>query len=175
MSNTPKPLEIQGRVVGQGITLTVTEEGKCINEELIAQEKKHKEEVESLKKERQEAIKSKDDGMNQILAAEQAKGRKKLEEAVAEKKLLAGLNAAEIKKREEEERKARKGRGEEALCSVTSGMNSGILSVNVLLSGDQNHPSRPVLPLISEIIPRKQPLAFIRCFVALRVHCRAGI
>ena len=101
----PKPLDIQDQMVDQKMTLLETNAGQCINEELIAQEKKHKEEVESLEKERQEAIKAKDDEMNEILAEEQAKAQKKLEEAAAEKKLLAELHAAEIKKREAEERK----------------------------------------------------------------------
>ena len=105
MSNTPTSLDIQDQIVERNMTLLETDAGKHINEELIAQEKKHKEEVESLEKERQAAIKAKDDEMNEILAAEQAKAQKKLEEAVAEKKMLAELHAAEIKKREAEDQK----------------------------------------------------------------------
>jgi len=101
----PKPLDIQDQMVKQKMTLLETNAGQCINEELIAQEKKYTEKVEALEKERQEAIKAKDDEMNKILAAEQVKAQMKLAEAVAEKRLLAELHATEMKKREEEERK----------------------------------------------------------------------
>jgi len=104
MSNVPKPLDIQDQIVKQNKTLLETDAGKCIKEELIAQEKKHQEEVESLEKERQKAIKAKDDEMNEILAAEQAKAQKKLEEAAAERRLLEESHAAEVKKREVEAR-----------------------------------------------------------------------
>ena len=113
MPNTPIPLDIQDQIVEQGMTLLETDAGQCINEELLAQEMKHKEEVESLEKERQEAIKAKDDEMNEILAAEQAKAQKKLEEAVAEMKLLAESHAAEIEKREAEESKREEARDSE--------------------------------------------------------------
>ena len=98
MLNKPKPLHIQNQMVKQHMTLLETDAGKCINELLVGQKKKHKEE-ESLSKEHQEAIKAKEDEMKKNLAVEQAKAQKKLEEAVSERELLV-----EVKKREAEER-----------------------------------------------------------------------
>ncbi|PUU81474.1 P-loop containing nucleoside triphosphate hydrolase protein, partial [Tuber borchii] len=107
MLNKRKPLHIQNQMIKQHMTLLETDAGKCINELLVEQKKKHKEEVESLSLEHQEAMKAKEDEMNEILAAEQAKAQKKLEEAAAEKELLAESHAAEVKKREAEERERR--------------------------------------------------------------------
>ncbi|PUU81476.1 hypothetical protein B9Z19DRAFT_1062608 [Tuber borchii] len=113
MLNKPKPLHIQNQMVKQHMTLFETDAGKCINELLVGQKKKHKEEVESLSLEHQEAIKAKEDEMNEILAAEQAKA---LEVAAAEKELLAESHAAEVKQREAEERERR----EEATAYIKS-------------------------------------------------------
>ena len=104
MSNKQKPLHIQDQIVKQHMTLLETDAGKCINTALAAQENKYKEELESLVRERQEAIKAKDE-MKEILAAEQSKAWEKLEEAVAERRLLEGLYAEEVEKREAEEKK----------------------------------------------------------------------
>ena len=103
MSNTPKPLDIQDQIVEKRMTLFETDAGKCINEELIAQEKKFKEEVESLEKQLQEAMKTVSDEIR-VLVEEQARAQKELEKAVAGMKLLAELHAAEVKKREARER-----------------------------------------------------------------------
>ncbi|PUU74173.1 hypothetical protein B9Z19DRAFT_1001545 [Tuber borchii] len=137
MSNIPKPLDIQDQIVKQNMTLLETSAGKCINEELIAQEKRHKEEVESLEKERQEAINAKDDEMNKILAEEQAKVQKKLEKAAAEKKLLAELHAAEVRKREEEERKRQEemARREKSVIAVATEDISVIAHIHTFLGG----------------------------------------
>ncbi|PUU81471.1 hypothetical protein B9Z19DRAFT_1122095 [Tuber borchii] len=116
MLNKRKPLHIQNQMVKQHMTLLETDAGKCINELLVEQKKKHKEEVESLSLEHQEAIKAKEDQMNETLAAEQAKTQKKLEEAVTEKELLAESHAAEVKQREAEERE----RQEEAAAYTKS-------------------------------------------------------
>ena len=102
MPNIPKPLDIQEQIVEQNMTLLETNAGKCLNEELIVQEKKFKKELESLEKSRQEAIAAKDNEMRDILAAEQEKARKKLEKAAAETKLLAELHVTGIQKREAE-------------------------------------------------------------------------
>jgi len=108
MSNKQKPLLIQDQIVKQHVALLETDAGKCINEELAAQEKRYKEELESLVRERQEAIKARDE-MKETLAAdfavERAKARKMLEEAVAERRLLEGLYAEETERREAEEKK----------------------------------------------------------------------
>ena len=109
MLNKPKPLHIQNQMVKEQMTLLETDAGKCINEVLVAQ-KKHKEELESLVRERQEAIKAKDE-MKETLAAEQAKAREKLEEAAAERRLLEELYAEEVEKRETEEKKRREEMG----------------------------------------------------------------
>ena len=135
MSNVPKPLDIQDQIVEQNKTLLETDAGQYINEELIAQEKKHREDIESLSRERQEAIKAKDDETNEILAEEQVKAQKKLEEAAAEKELLAELHAAEIKKREAEERKRQEeiSRREKAVIAVaTKDISVGAHIVTVL-------------------------------------------
>ena len=86
MPNIPKSLDIQDEMGGGGVLLRDTEAGKYISQELRAQEKKHKEEIESLKKEFLEVIKAKDDEMHQILAAEQAKFQEKLDDVAAELK-----------------------------------------------------------------------------------------
>ena len=93
MLNKPKPLHIQYQMVKQHMTLLETDAGKCINEVLVGQKKKHKEEVESLEKGCQESIKAKEDEMNEILAVERSKVQEKLEEAAAEKELLAAEQA----------------------------------------------------------------------------------
>ncbi|PUU74175.1 hypothetical protein B9Z19DRAFT_1033627 [Tuber borchii] len=113
MSNKPKPLRIQNQIVEQHMTLLETDAGKCINEALAAQaqEKKYKEELESLVRERQEAMKAKDE-MKEILAVERAKAREKLEEVVAERCLLEGLYAEEAEKRPTEEKKRQEEIGE---------------------------------------------------------------
>ncbi|KAG0641238.1 P-loop containing nucleoside triphosphate hydrolase protein [Tuber brumale] len=94
MPNERKPLDIQIQIVNQHMTLLETGAGKCINEELIALEKKKKEEIESLERELQEAIKARDNEVGEIIMAEQAKVRENLEKAAAEKRLLAELHAA---------------------------------------------------------------------------------
>ncbi|CUS06775.1 unnamed protein product [Tuber aestivum] len=95
MPKERRPLNIQGQIVEQNRTLLETAAGQCINEELIAQEKRHKEEIESLERERRGAISERDNEIREILAAEQARFRKNLEKVSAEKKLLAELHEAE--------------------------------------------------------------------------------
>ena len=118
MSTTRKPLDIQDEIVKKNLTLPETNAGKLINQELVAQEKKFKEKVESLEKAVREAIKAKDDEMNQILAVEQAMAREKLENAAAEMKLLEGLHAAEVEKRKAKGRKGQVGRRERDRGSI---------------------------------------------------------
>jgi hypothetical protein len=105
MSKIPKPLDIQEQIVNQKMTLIETDAGQSINEELIAQEKKYKAELESLERERQEAIMAKDDEMREMVAEEQAKAQEKLAKAAAEREMLAKLHEEEMRKREAEERK----------------------------------------------------------------------
>ncbi|KAG0125528.1 P-loop containing nucleoside triphosphate hydrolase protein [Tuber indicum] len=97
MPNERKSLDIQVQIVDQGLSLLETEAGKYINRELIAQEKKHKEEMESLKRDFEEAVKERDNEMKGIIAAEQEKARKNLEKVAAEKISLAELHAVEAK------------------------------------------------------------------------------
>ena len=123
MLNTRKPLDIQDQIVKQNMTLLETDAGKCVNEELIALEKKFKEEVESLEKQHREAMKAKDDKIKAMddkmkemgdemkemgdeiraLTGEKEKAQKELEKAVAGMKLLAELHEVEVKKREARE------------------------------------------------------------------------
>ena len=118
MSNKKKPLHIQNQIVEQNMALLETDAGKFISEVLVTQEKKYKEERESLVRERQEAIKAKEE-MKGILAVEQAKAREKLEEAVAERRLLEGLYAEEVEKRETEEKKRREEMGKHKKVVIT--------------------------------------------------------
>jgi hypothetical protein len=122
MANEPKALDIQDQMVQKNMTLVETNAGKFMNEELIALQKKYKENLEHLERERQKAVKEKDDEMKEILAQEQAKAREKLEKAAAEKKLLADLHAAEMKKLEEAERRREeeRGRSERAVIAVAA-------------------------------------------------------
>ena len=108
MSNTRKPLHIQDQIVGKTMTLLEIDAGKFLNEGLIGQEKRFMSEPEPLEKQHREAVKAKDDEVDQILAAEQAGVREKLEKAAAEQKLLERLHAAEIEKPKAKKRKRRK-------------------------------------------------------------------
>ncbi|PWW79468.1 hypothetical protein C7212DRAFT_361947 [Tuber magnatum] len=99
MQKDQKPLDIQDQIVNKHMTLLETAAGKFINEELIAQEERHKEEIEFLERERQEAINERDNEIREILAAEQARFQKNLERVSAEKKSLVELHAAEVKRR----------------------------------------------------------------------------
>jgi len=65
--NIPKPLDVQVQMVRQNMTLLETNVGGCANEELIAQAKKHEEEVESLERERREAMRARDHGEEERL------------------------------------------------------------------------------------------------------------
>jgi len=51
MFSTRKPLDSQDEIVEQRMTFLETNAGRCINEELIALDKKFKEKVESLERE----------------------------------------------------------------------------------------------------------------------------
>ena len=97
--NKRKPLCIQDQIVNQKMTLLETDAGKFISEELAVLEKRYRGELESLELQLSEAMKAKDDEMNQILAAEQARAQEKLKTAAAEKKWLEGLHAAGVEKR----------------------------------------------------------------------------
>ncbi|KAG0134446.1 P-loop containing nucleoside triphosphate hydrolase protein, partial [Tuber indicum] len=103
MLNQPAALDIQDQIVTQNRTVVETDAGRWINAELIEQEKRYKEEIEALERERQAAINEKDDEMKALLAEEQAKAQEKLEKAAAEQKLLAEMHAEEMRKREERE------------------------------------------------------------------------
>ena len=96
MSKTPKRLDIQDQIVEQDMTLPETNAGQCVNEELIAQEKKFKEELESLENQLREAIGQRDDEIRALMD-EQAKIQKRLEMAIAGMKLLAELHTREGK------------------------------------------------------------------------------
>jgi hypothetical protein len=108
MPNERKPLDIQVQIVNQHMSLLETDAGKCINEELIALEKRQKEEIESLERERREAIEARDDELGEILTAEQAKVRENLKKAAAEKRFLAELHTAGAGSPKSRERELRK-------------------------------------------------------------------
>jgi len=120
MSNTRKPLDIQDQIVEQRMTLLETNAGKCINEELIAQEKRFKEKVESLEKRLQEAVKTQDGQMSRIFIQEQEKAQNEQEKAEAGMKLLVELHAVEVKKREAREREEEARRSDKAVIAVAT-------------------------------------------------------
>jgi len=101
MQNQPEALDIQDQIVEQRKTIVETDAGQWINAELIAQEKKYKEEIENLERERQAAIAEKDEEMKELLAEEKAKAQERLERAEAEKRHLEGMHAAQRREREE--------------------------------------------------------------------------
>ena len=98
MSNTRKPLRIQDEMVKRHMALPQTDAGKFLNGALATQEERFRKELESLEKQFREAIKAKDAEMNRIFVAEQAGAREKLEKAVAELRLLEGLDVAEVER-----------------------------------------------------------------------------
>jgi len=126
MSNTRKPLDIQDQIVEQRMTLLETNAGKCINEELIAREKKFKQKVESLEKQFREVIKAKDDEIKAMgdemraLMDEKAKAQKELQKAVAGMELLKELHVAEVKKREAREREEEARKSDRAVIAVAT-------------------------------------------------------
>ena len=124
VSKTRKPLHIQDQIVRQHMTLLETDAGRFLNEGLAAQEKRFKEELESLEKQLREAIEAKDDEMNQILAAGQARAQEKLERAEAEQKWLERLHAAEVDKRKAKGRKRQAEREERGRDSIAGPSNS---------------------------------------------------
>ena len=103
MPNMPKPLDIQDQIVKQNMTLLETDAGKCVCEELIAQEKKFKEQLDSLEKRLQDVMSAMGRGMENLME-EHAKARQKLREAVAGIELLIELHIAEVKKPKARER-----------------------------------------------------------------------
>ena len=119
MSNTEKPLDIQDQIVEQNMTLLETNAGQCINEELIAQEKKFKKQLDSLEKKLQEVMGAMGREMENLME-EQAKTRQKLREAEAEMKLLAGLHAAEVKRRKAKEREEKARTCKRAAIAITA-------------------------------------------------------
>ena len=121
---TRKPLHIQDQIVKQNMALLGTNAGKCINEELIALEKKYKEKIETLEKGFREAIKAKDDEIKAMgdemraLKEEQAKAEDKLEKSEAGMGVLAELHAAGVKKREAREREEKARTCDQAVIAV---------------------------------------------------------
>ncbi|PWW78612.1 hypothetical protein C7212DRAFT_292113, partial [Tuber magnatum] len=105
MPHQPAALDIQDQIVTQKRTIVETSAGQCINEDLIEQEKRYREEIESLERERQEAINGKDEEMKELIAEEQAKAQEKLEKAAAEKRRLAEMHAEEMRKRDFEKKR----------------------------------------------------------------------
>ncbi|CUS11021.1 unnamed protein product [Tuber aestivum] len=113
MPNKPAALDIQEQLVTEKRTLVGTDAGRCINEELIAQEEKYKEEIKGLESEREEAIKEKDAEMKELIAEELAKTRERLEKATAEMKHLVEMHTEEMRKRDAERQRDEKRRKEE--------------------------------------------------------------
>jgi len=120
MSNTRKPLDIQSQIAEQGMTLLETNAGQCINQELIAQEKKFKAGVESLEKQIQEVRLAKDGEMNRILMEEHARAQDELERVVAGMELLEESHAVEVKKRKAREREEEAKRSHTAVIAVAT-------------------------------------------------------
>ena len=119
MSHRKKPLDIQDQIVEKGMTLLETNAGRFLNEELIAQQKKFKEKVESVKREFREAMIA-DDGEMRALEDEKEKAQKELEKALAGMKLLVELHAAEVKKREAREKEEEARRSDRAVIAVAT-------------------------------------------------------
>ena len=101
----PKPLHIQDEMEVKGMALLETDVGRFMNQELISLQKKYEKDLENLERERQNAIKEKDDELEMILEQEQANAREKQEEASAEIKLLADLHEVQMGKLKEASRK----------------------------------------------------------------------
>ena len=129
MSNIPKPLMIQEQIVSQNMTLLETDAGQCLNEELIAQEKRFQVKLESLEKELQAVIEANDDEARRALLEERARTQNKLEEAEAEMKLLTELHAAEVKKREVGEEARRSDKADIAVATKDIAITAGIAGV----------------------------------------------
>ncbi|CUS07476.1 unnamed protein product [Tuber aestivum] len=113
MPKLPAVLDIQDQIVTQKRTIIETDAGQCINEDLIAQENKYKEEIELLEIERQEAIKEKDEEMKDLIAEEQEKSREKLKKVAVEKRRLADMHDDEVRKRDIEMQREEEKRKEE--------------------------------------------------------------
>ncbi|KAG0641243.1 P-loop containing nucleoside triphosphate hydrolase protein [Tuber brumale] len=150
MSKERKPLGIQVQIVNQNMSLPETDAGKYIKEELIVQEKKHKEEMESLKRACEEAIKAMADEITELRAAAE-KVQKKYEKVLAEKRLLAELHAAEVEKREM--REEAENRDKAIIAVATKDLKiipSGVTSYNTRgrlisdVSNDEQFKSNPV-------------------------------
>jgi hypothetical protein len=133
MPNKRKSLDIQVQIVNQGKTLLETDAGQCINEELIALEKKHREEIESLKRACEEAIRARENEITELRAAEE-KVRRNLEKVVAEKRLLAELHAEEVEKRREREEAESRDKTDKTVIAVATKdlefITSGVTSYN---------------------------------------------
>jgi len=119
MSNQEKTLDIQDQIVRKNMTLLETNAGQCINEELIAQEKKFKEQLDSLEKRLQDVVGAMGREMENLIA-EQEKTREKLKEAEAGMKLLAELHAEEVKKRKAKEREEKARTCKRAAIAITA-------------------------------------------------------
>jgi len=118
----PKRLHIQDQMVEKGMTLVETDAGKFMNEELISLQKKYEKDLENLERERQNAIAEKDREMEKILAEEQAKAQERLEEAAAERILLADLREVEMRIHEEtgKKREEKRENNDRAVIAIAS-------------------------------------------------------
>ncbi|KAG0641239.1 P-loop containing nucleoside triphosphate hydrolase protein [Tuber brumale] len=119
MPNERKPLDLQVQIVNHHMTLLETNVGKCINGELIELEKKHRKEIESLKRAFNEVIKAKNSEMEVILAAER-KAQKELEKVEAERRLLEKLHLEEVERRKEREMQEGAENHDKAVISVAT-------------------------------------------------------
>ena len=122
MKKEPQALCIQDQMAGEGMALVETDAGKFINDELISLQKKYEKDLGNLERERQNAIKMKDDEMAVIMEQEQKSFQKKLQEVAAERELLTELFEAEMRNREEAERKRKeeKEKNDRAVIAVAS-------------------------------------------------------
>ncbi|PWW75439.1 hypothetical protein C7212DRAFT_364600 [Tuber magnatum] len=102
MPNKPAALDIQEQIVTQKRTLIGTDAGQCIDSELATLEKKYQGEIETLERERREAVNEKDHEMKALLTGELGKVREMLEKTAAEKIQLAEMHAEEMRRRDAE-------------------------------------------------------------------------
>jgi len=119
MFNTRMPLDIQDQIVDKSMSLLETNAGKCINEELIALEKKFKEKVQSLEEQFRKAVEAMGEEMR-VLMDEKEKTQQELGRVTDQMRLLTESHAAELKKRKAKEREEEARRSDKAAIAVAT-------------------------------------------------------
>jgi len=105
MGSTPKALDIQHQIVEEHKELKDTTAGQAISAELIALEKKYKEELQNTKEDLKHAMETKDKEMEEILTKERKLAEQRLKKINQETKGLMAQQQEEMNRREQEMRK----------------------------------------------------------------------